>query len=50
MIQSIELKKVNKLKCPSEDTSVLLGRERKAGTSGKGGGVGPGRESGWGRG
>jgi hypothetical protein len=29
-IQSTELKKLNKLKCPSEDTSVLLGREKKA--------------------
>jgi hypothetical protein len=37
MIQSIELKKLNKLKCPSEDVSVLLGREKKAITSGKGG-------------
>jgi hypothetical protein len=26
-IQSTELKKVNKLKCPSEDSSVPLGRE-----------------------
>jgi hypothetical protein len=34
-IQSTELKKVNKLKCPSEDASVLLGREKKAITSGK---------------
>jgi hypothetical protein len=37
MIQSIELKKLNKLKCPSEDVSVLLGREKKAITSGQGG-------------
>ena len=29
-IQSTELKKFNKLKCPSEDTSVPLGREKKA--------------------
>ena len=29
-IQSIELKKVNKLKCPSKDTSVPLGRDKKA--------------------
>ena len=36
-IQSTELKKVNKLKCPSEDTSVPLGREKKAITSGEGG-------------
>jgi hypothetical protein len=31
-----ELKKVNKLKCPSEDASIPLGREKKAITSGKG--------------
>ena len=42
-IQSTELKKVNKLKCPSEDASVPLGREKKAITSGEGG-----RESGHG--
>jgi hypothetical protein len=36
-IQSTELKKVNKLKCPSEDASVPLGREKKAITSGGGG-------------
>ena len=36
-IQSTELKKFNKLKCPSEDTSAPLGREKKAITSGKGG-------------
>ena len=35
-IQSTELKKVNKLKCPSEDASVPLGREKKAITSGEG--------------
>jgi hypothetical protein len=29
-IQSTELKKVNKLKGPSEDSSVPLGREKKA--------------------
>jgi hypothetical protein len=29
-IQSTELKKFNKLKCPSEDASVPLGREKKA--------------------
>jgi hypothetical protein len=53
-IQSTELKKVNKLKCPSEDTSVPLRREKKATTSGEGGkdlggkvdGVGGGRELG----
>jgi hypothetical protein len=37
-IQSTELKKVNKLKCPSEDTPVPLGREKKAITSGEEGG------------
>jgi hypothetical protein len=36
-IQSTELKKLNKLKCPSEDASVPLGRKKKAITSGKGG-------------
>jgi hypothetical protein len=36
-IQSIELNKVNKLKCPSEDATVPLGREKKANTSGEGG-------------
>jgi hypothetical protein len=35
--QATELKKVNKLKGPSEDASVLLGREEKAITSGEGG-------------
>lgn len=34
-IQSTELKKINKLKGPSEDTSVPLGREKKAITSGE---------------
>ena len=29
MIQSIELKKVNKLKGQSEDVSIPLGREKK---------------------
>jgi hypothetical protein len=29
-ISSIEIKKVNELKDPSEDTSVPLGREKKA--------------------
>jgi hypothetical protein len=37
MIQSTEFKKLNKLKCPSEDTSVLLGKEKKAISSGEGG-------------
>ena len=36
-IQYTELTKVNKLKCPSEDTSFPLGREKKAITSGEGG-------------
>jgi hypothetical protein len=36
-IQSTELKKLNKLKCPSEDASVPLGREKKVITSGEGG-------------
>jgi hypothetical protein len=36
-VQSRELKKVNKLKCPSEDTSVPLGKEKKAITRGEGG-------------
>jgi hypothetical protein len=36
-IQSTEFKRLNKLKCPSEDVSVPLGREEKAITSGKGG-------------
>jgi hypothetical protein len=35
-IQFTEFKKFNKLKCPSEDTSVPLGREKKAITSGEG--------------
>jgi hypothetical protein len=36
-MHSTELKKVNKLKCPSEDAPVPLGREKKAMTSGEGG-------------
>jgi hypothetical protein len=35
-IQSTELKKVSKLKGPSEDSSVPLGREKKAITSREG--------------
>jgi hypothetical protein len=35
-IQFIELKKLYKLKCPNEDSSVLLVREKKAITSGEG--------------
>ena len=38
-IQYTELKKLNKLKCPSEDASVPLGRQKKAITSGEGGKV-----------
>jgi hypothetical protein len=34
-IQFTELQKLNKLKCPSEDASVPLGREKKAITSGE---------------
>ena len=34
-IRSIKLTKVNKLKCPSEDASVSLGREKKAITIGE---------------
>ena len=41
--QSTELKKVNKLKCPSEDTSVPLEREKKEITNGEGEREGPGR-------
>ena len=46
-IQSTEFKMLNKLKCPSEDASVPLGREKKAITSGEGGREG-GRGSGGG--
>jgi len=35
-VQVTELKKVNKLKCPSEDASVPLGREKKTITRGVG--------------
>jgi hypothetical protein len=52
-IQSTELKKVNKLKAPSEDASVPLGREKKATTRGEGGnweGKWEGRENGIGLG
>jgi hypothetical protein len=35
-IQSTELEKIKKLKGPSEDTLVSLGREKKAITSGEG--------------
>ena len=37
--------KVNKLKCPSKDTSVPLGREKKAITSREGEREGPGSKS-----
>jgi hypothetical protein len=47
-IQSTKLKKVNKLKCSSEDSSILLGREKKAITS-EDLREGSGRESGQGR-
>ena len=40
-ILSTELKKFNKLKGPSEDASVTLGRKRKSITSEKGGREGP---------
>jgi hypothetical protein len=36
-IQSTEIKKVNKLKCPSENASVILGIVKKAITNGEGG-------------
>ena len=36
-IQSTELKKVNRMKGPSEDASVSLGREKKTTTSVEGG-------------
>ena len=36
-MQSTELKKINKLKGPSEDTSVSLVKEKKAITKGEGG-------------
>jgi hypothetical protein len=36
-MQSTEFKRLNKLKCPTEDASVPLGIEKKAITSGEGG-------------
>jgi hypothetical protein len=36
--QSTEFKRLNKLKCPSKDVSVPLGREKKSSTSGEKGG------------
>jgi hypothetical protein len=44
-----ELQKVNKLKGPSENASVPLGRKKKAITRRKGGREGPWRERGWGQ-
>jgi hypothetical protein len=44
-IQSTDLKKLNKLKGPSEEASVPVGREKKAITSGE-----EGRKSGHGEG
>jgi hypothetical protein len=35
-VQFTELKKLNKVKCPSKDASVPLEREKKAITSGEG--------------
>jgi hypothetical protein len=48
-IQSTELKKANKLKGPSEESSVPLRREKKA-IMGRGGGHRWREGSGWGRG
>ena len=45
-IQSTELKKFNKLKGPSEDTSVPLGREKKQSQVGREGGIWEGNSSG----
>ena len=49
-IEFTELKKFNKLKCPNEDASVPLRREKKAIISGEGGRERPRRESGQGGG
>jgi len=53
MIEFTELKKVNKLKDPSEDTSLPLGTEKKATTKGREEGVWKGKQLGaegeWGR-
>jgi hypothetical protein len=35
-MRSTEFKRLNKLKCPSKNTSVLFGREKKAIISGEG--------------
>ena len=49
-IQFKEFKKVNKVKCASDDASVPLGREKKAITSGEGcRGLG-GKVNRWGKG
>ena len=48
-MQSTELKKINKLKGPSEDSSVPFGREKKA-IRRWGRMEGPERKSGWGGG
>jgi hypothetical protein len=45
-IRSIKFKKVNKLKCPSEDASVPLEREKKAITRGRESGRGGSRTRG----
>jgi hypothetical protein len=47
-IHSTELKKVNKLKCPIEDSLVSLGKEKKAVTNVDGWMEGPGGGSGQG--
>jgi hypothetical protein len=36
LFKKIELKKVKNMKCPSEDASFILGRKKKAITSGEG--------------
>ena len=50
-IQPTELKKINELKCPSEEASVPLGREKKATTSEEGErNLGGKEDGGWGEG
>ena len=49
-IQFTELKKVNKLKGPSEEASVPLGREKKTITRGEGGRTQEGKWIRWGAG
>jgi hypothetical protein len=46
MIQATKLKKLNTMKCPSEDTSVPFGRKKKEITSGEGGKEKGGRDLG----